>query len=108
VIAGRIFGEFGTLQVDHINRDVRDNRRANLRLATHSENLVNSKKRSDSKTSHFKGVSWFKPMNSWRAHINLNRKQISLGYFDDEIEAAKAYDDAAKEIYGPFANPNFK
>ena len=108
LIAERIFGPLGTMQADHINRDARDNRRANLRLATHSENMVNAKKRRDAKTSRFKGVSWFKPSKSWRAHINVNRKQISLGYFDEEAEAAKAYDDAAKAIYGDFANLNLE
>ena len=108
VIGKRIFGQLGIMQIDHIDRNTRDNRRANLRLATHSENLVNSKKRRDGKTSRFKGVSWFKPTNSWRAYINVNRKQIGLGYFDDEIEAAKAYDDAAKVVYGEFVNPNLE
>jgi hypothetical protein len=108
VIGERIFGPLGTMQMDHINRDACDNRRANLRLATHSENLVNSKKRRDGKTSQFKGVSWFKPIRSWRADITVNRKQINLGYFKDETSAARAYDEAAKAIYGEFANSNLK
>jgi len=56
------------------------------------------------KTSHYKGVSWFKSTKKWRANIYINKKQKSLGYFDVEKEAALAYNRAAIQEGGRFLN----
>jgi len=93
--------------VDHINRDGMDNRSANLRPATHSQNLCNSKKRRGTKSSKYKGVSWYKRTLKWKAAITFKNKKIYLGYFENEIDAAKAYDEAAKKYHGEFACLNF-
>jgi len=90
--------------VDHVNRWGLDNRKSNLRIATHSQNLVNSKMHLDN-TSGYRGVS--RKRNGWRATIMNSGKQIYLGYYNDPMEAAKAYDDAAKELYGEFSRLNF-
>lgn len=83
---------FPVREVDHINRDKLDNRRANLRLVSRSENMFNTSKRLGT-SSRFKGVC-FSPHLSrstpWRAYVTLNGKQTSLGYFPSEQEAAKA------------------
>lgn len=95
------------MQVDHINGDPLDNRRENLRLATPAQNQANRRKRSGG-SSVYKGVSWHKKGRAWRATINLDRKQIHLGFFKDQTEAAKAYDAKAKELFGEFAYLNLK
>ena len=73
--------------VDHINGDPLDNRIVNLRVCTNQENIFNSKV-SKNNTSGVHGVSFHKPTKMWRAYINLDRKQIHLGMFDN-IEDAK-------------------
>ncbi|TAN50874.1 MAG: hypothetical protein EPN21_07950 [Methylococcaceae bacterium] len=59
------------------------------------------------KTSKFKGVSWDSHRGRWRAVIQVARKQITIGRFDDEIDAARARDQKAIEIFGQFADLNF-
>ena len=90
-----------TIEVDHINGNGLDNRRINLRLCSRTENNRNAKKRSDSYHSKFKGVSQRK--NRWRCVIGSKLVRKHLGYFDTEIEAAKAYNKEAKMRYGSFA-----
>jgi hypothetical protein len=94
------------LLVDHINHNGLDNRKSNLRLCTNSQNLQNKRPRSGC-TSKYKGVYWHKDRKKFCAKIHLNRKAIHLGYFKDEIEAAKAYDKKAIELFGEFAYLNF-
>lgn len=93
------------LDVDHINRNRLDNRRDNLRFATPTQNAINRGPQPG--TSRFKGVSWFKLNNVWRAKIGINGEKVHIGCYDNEIEAAKAYDDAAHEHFGEFAYLNF-
>lgn len=91
---------------DHKNSNSLDNCRENLRICTNAENLRNSKKHKDN-ISEFKGVSWHKRIRKWLARIVFNYKIIHLGYFNSAIEAAKAYDQAAKKYFGEFAKLNF-
>jgi hypothetical protein len=91
--------------VDHINGNRHDNRRSNLRVCTLSENCRNSRKSCG--TSRFKGVSWSRTAGKWQARIWYHGKSTYLGYFDDEIEAAMAYDRKARELFGAFACLNF-
>jgi len=93
------------LQVDHRNMDGLDNRRANLRICTNSQNHMNAKKRGGHSSS-YKGVSWRKARRKWRARIMVNKTEEVLGSFDDEREAANAYNARAKELFGEFAKLN--
>lgn len=98
-------------RVDHINHDKLDNRRENLRLATHQQNKWNvpKQKHRDGRqpTSQYKGVSLYKSNGKWTASIKAGERNIRLGYFLTEEEAARAYDAAAREHFGEFAYLNF-
>lgn len=93
-------------EVDHINHNGLDNRLANLRICTHRQNLQNSLPRKNT-SSKYKGVCWHKRPQKWVVNIKCGHKLLHLGYYDTEIEAAKAYDRAAKEYFGEFAYTNF-
>ena len=93
------------MQVDHINHNGLYNRRCNLRLCTNSQNQHNRKPQSGK--SRFKGVSLDKRTNKWQVQIQHNNKRLRLGLFDNEIEAAKAYDAKAEELHREFACLNF-
>jgi hypothetical protein len=92
--------------VDHKNGCSLDNRRDNLRSATRSQNRQNAPKRENT-SSRFIGVSFHKEKKKWYACISFEGKSIFLGYFDNEIDAALAYDAAARKYYGEFARVNF-
>lgn len=92
-------------ELDHINGNTLDNRRDNLRVATHQQNMWNRKPPRGT-SSKFKGVSFQKATNYWKANIKINDKQKHLGCFWDEEEAAIAYNRAAKDMHGEFAKLN--
>ncbi len=94
------------LFVDHIDHNGLNNRKSNLRLCTNQQNLRNKLPKPGC-SSKYKGVSWSKARNKFRAKIVHNGKAIHLGYFDSEIDAARAYDKKAHEVFGEFAYLNF-
>jgi len=102
-MARLIMGAPGGMEVDHINGNRLDNRRANLRLCTHKQNLQNRKRQAGG-SSRYKGVH--KSVGKWRAMIGYDGKLYHLGYFADEEDAAKAYNEAASERFGEFARLN--
>lgn len=95
------------VEVNHRNGEGLDNRKANLRICTHAQGNFAQRKQENT-TSIFKGVSWYRAGSKWEADITHKRKQFHLGYFDDEREAARAYDRKAKELFGEFARLNFE
>lgn len=92
--------------VDHRDSNGLNNQRSNLRSATASQNLANSRIRRDN-TSGYKGVYLNKRVQRWVAQITVNGKTRGLGYFATAEEAAARYDIAAIEAWGEFARPNF-
>ena len=92
-------------QTDHRDGDRLNNQRFNLRTASASQNAMNRKPRADAK-SKFKGVSWSKQKSRWVSRIFFDKKSIHLGFFEEEKEAAIAYNEAAVNKYGNFARLN--
>jgi len=88
--------------IDHANRKPLDNRRNNLRLATRAQNCFN-RTLSSRNTSGYKGVQWRTDRRKWKTIIIHNAKVISIGTFKSKIEAARAYNEKATELFGEFA-----
>jgi hypothetical protein len=92
--------------IDHIHGNRLDNSRENMRICSRRENSHNKAKHRGS-ASRFKGVYYNKRRGRWYAAIYFDGRMHHLGYFDDEIKAARAYDRAAVEQFGEFARLNF-
>lgn len=90
-----MYGELPSTDIDHINNKKDDNRIANLRLVTRKQNMQNVLKHKHN-TSGFKGVSWHRHSNKWRAYIFSDYKQIYLGVFETKEAAARARQTAEK------------
>lgn len=91
---------------DHKNHNGLDNHKSNLRLCTSSQNARNQQARAGC-TSKYKGVCWHKKHKKWQARITCNGNHMHLGSFDNQIDAAVAYDRRAIEVFGEFAWLNF-
>lgn len=94
-----------SIEVDHINGNGLDNQRLNLRESDYQRNQWNRRKTRG--TSKFKGVSWSAKDRRWQVHIRIDGRNVGLGQFKIEEDAARAYDDAARRNFGEFANTNF-
>lgn len=90
--------------VDHINGDTMNYAKHNLRVCTRRENVLNQE--SNRGKSKYKGVSWCKQTNKWRAQIQYDGKHICCGRYTVEKDAAIAYNVKAKELFGDFAKLN--
>jgi hypothetical protein len=91
---------------DHVNHNGLDNRRCNLRNCTAAENNLNRRRYRNGR-SRYKGVWWCKGLQMWGATIQAGGREEFLGYFLREIDAARAYDAAARRLHGAFACVNF-
>lgn len=97
--------------VDHVDGDGLNNRRCNLRLASGTENACNRRKRIG--PNRFKGIFRSHATNGsrggrpWTARIQVAGQVFELGAFHTDVEAARAYDEAARDLHGPFARLNF-
>lgn len=91
--------------IDHRNGDGLDNRRANLRVASVSQNKANSRIRKDS-SQPFKGIEQTRT-GRWTAQVKFQGKRYRTATFATALEAAKAYDALAREYHGEFARVNF-
>jgi len=102
------YGVWPEGSIDHINADRKDNRIENLRIASHKQNGMNRKKQKGGSSSLYKGVSWYQQTKRWKSYIRLGKSTVHLGYYLSEVDAAKAYDSAAKKYFGDYALLNFK
>jgi hypothetical protein len=89
--------------IDHINNNKLDNNINNLRCATLKENQMNRQINSNN-TSNYKGISFFKPSNKWRAQIKINGKMKHLGLFDKIEDAVNCRVKKAEKLFGEFKN----
>lgn len=95
-------GSFPCGDIDHINENKSDNRIANIRIASRSENMFNRGKNKNN-TSGIKGVTFCKATRRWRAQITIDRKSVNIGRFKTKEEAASAYMEKAQQFRGEFA-----
>jgi len=96
-----------TVQIEHKDRNGLNNQRDNLRKCVNGENQANKTKQRGAFTSKFKGVYWDKQCCAFRAKIVIRGRKIYCGKFTDEVQAALAYDEAARKHFGVFALCNF-
>jgi len=93
----------GGKNIDHIDGNGLNNQKNNLRFYKSGQNMMNQKPHQDTK-NRFKGIK--RTSCGWMARITLNKQEIYLGHYKTDEEAAKAYDVAAKELFGEFAKTN--
>lgn len=93
-----VTGEWPANEIDHINRNKRDDRWLNFREATHGENGQNREVYRNNKTG-VKGVGWYAPLQKYRARISKDGKTLDLGYFDTIEEATEARKSAERELF---------
>jgi len=93
------------LETDHIDHNKLNNQKYNLRIVTLQQNQMNRVVKNNN-SSKFKGVSWHKRDKIWQSRIQLNGKPYHLGSFKNEIDAAKAYNEKAKKLFGKYAYLN--
>lgn len=91
--------------IDHINHNTADNRKANIRNVTATQNQMNATMRIDN-SSGVTGVSWHKKLCMWRSRINVNGKEIHLGYYNNFENAVKARKEAEEKYFGEFSYDN--
>ena len=91
--------------VDHISGNKMDNRKSNLRICTHQQNMFNQKMRSTN-TSGFYGVSFHSSAGKYEAYIHVNGKKHYLGIYGSLKDAADARDRAAVRFFGKYAKLN--
>jgi hypothetical protein len=104
MLLSRYLMDESELYVDHINRNPLDNRRINLRFVS---KLQNSRNRTKKLNSISKYIGVYLNKNRWVSKITINNKNIHLGTFKCEIEAAEARDIATKKYFGEYGNLNF-
>lgn len=100
-----IMGFPDCMSIDHINHDVSDNRKSNLRIATASQNAMNRIIGSNN-TSGITGVVWVKGRRKWKSQIKINDNLVFLGEYDKFEDAEKRRKQAEEEYFGEYSYDN--
>ncbi len=95
----------GSSMIDHKDGNPVNNQKENLRFVDHQQNKQNSRKHYNSK-SKYKGPNWREDLQKWQSHIRVDGYLLSLGTFENEIDAALAYNKAAIKHFGVYARLN--
>lgn len=93
--------------VDHIDGNGLNNQGANLKVCSHAENMRGRVRKKLSSVSEYRGVGWNRALGKWDAQIKHSYRRIYIGYFEEEIEAARAFDAKARELGWPEHGLNF-
>ncbi len=95
-------------RIDHINTNIRDNRKENLRVITVSDNGKNRAKRNRNNKSGYRNVCWLKSYNAWVVQLQINGKNTILGKFPkDKLEEARKFaEEMRQKYYGEYAGKN--
>jgi len=91
---------------DHIDGNGLNNQRSNLRHLSHKKNIQYQLPQRRDKSSKYRGVSWFKPRQKWKARLKIDGREVHVGYFTCEHQAAEAWNKAALKHYGPDSYQN--
>lgn len=91
------------MDTDHIDGDKLNNKKTNLRICTRSQNNMNQKPQRTKYSSKYKGVYFYKKYNKWGSQININKTKHFIGFYENEEEAAYAYNEKSKEMFGEYA-----
>lgn len=102
----RLIMNFPKGDVDHINGEKTDNRRCNLRVCSHQQNMFNQRLRKNNSTGYI-GVSYLKAAGKYEAYLHHNYRKINIGLFNTAEDAARARDQQAQIFYGKYARLNF-
>jgi hypothetical protein len=105
-LANFVLGTVDSCMIDHIDHNGLNNCKHNLREVSYTENNHNRRKQHNT-TSTYYGVSRSTSGDSWEASIRKDGKYYYIGKFRDQLTAARAYDNKARELYGVMARLNF-
>jgi hypothetical protein len=105
VLMHRVIMGDSNMDIDHVDGDRLNNQKSNLRFATRSQNMANSRPHKSS-SSKYKGVTWDRYGGKWKAAIMHHGKNYHIGRYSDELEAARAYNEKARELFGEYAYLN--
>ena len=94
-----------TKVIHHINSNTLDNRRENLAAVSRTVNAHQKKKKTNATSKYF-GVCFLNALKKWEVKVHKDGQKYYLGRFENEKDAAKAYNEKAKELFGQFANLN--
>lgn len=96
------YGEWPQDEIDHIDGNVGNNTLSNLRAVNRAKNAIN-RKLNKNNTSGYRGVSWYKKHQKWRALIAIDGKWVNLGYYKNLDEAIAVRKAKEQEIFGEFS-----
>ena len=97
--------DYREIKVDHINHNIQDNRKKNLRISNNHQSSYNRGIKSNN-TSGVTGIQFYKKYNKWLAEISVKGKRINLGYFENKDDAIKVRKEAEEKYFGEWSYNN--